>query len=399
MNVVRCCPSSKSALVSRRICREANTRATPLSLSNLRWDIFCRVIDNYGDAGVCWRLAIDLAQRGESVRLFIDQPEMIDRLRGKLVHPLQQPPVVLPWPNQQNYRSELEVADVVIEAFACDPPETYIQAMADCAIAGKPPVWINLEYLSAEDWIEQSHALPSPHPRLPLTKYFYFPGFTVGTGGLIREPAIQQSILAKDHSPGGSQKSEIAVFLFGYEQPLLADWLTAINQSAPLVRLGVAPCALQAQIDQWIERCIDIPTWTLDLLPFVPQSEFDALLASFDLLFVRGEDSFVRAQWAAKPVFWQIYPQDDHAHLVKLRAFYARYLNSGVLNAHQREVFEAFILAWNGVPPNNALGQLWSEVIEMLPALEENARIWRNDLMKQRDLVTQLRDFVAHLVK
>jgi hypothetical protein len=23
----------------------------------LHWDIFCRVIDNFGDIGVCWRLA------------------------------------------------------------------------------------------------------------------------------------------------------------------------------------------------------------------------------------------------------------------------------------------------------------------------------------------------------
>ena len=29
------------------------------------WDLFCRVIDNHGDLGVCWRLARDLAARGE----------------------------------------------------------------------------------------------------------------------------------------------------------------------------------------------------------------------------------------------------------------------------------------------------------------------------------------------
>ena len=36
------------------------------------WDIFCQVIDNFGDIGVCWRLAADLAARGHQVRLWVD---------------------------------------------------------------------------------------------------------------------------------------------------------------------------------------------------------------------------------------------------------------------------------------------------------------------------------------
>jgi len=38
----------------------------------MQWDLFCRVIDNFGDIGVCWRLAADLAGRGEAVRLWTD---------------------------------------------------------------------------------------------------------------------------------------------------------------------------------------------------------------------------------------------------------------------------------------------------------------------------------------
>ncbi len=38
----------------------------------MHWDLFCRVIDNFGDIGVCWRLAADLGARGESVRLWVD---------------------------------------------------------------------------------------------------------------------------------------------------------------------------------------------------------------------------------------------------------------------------------------------------------------------------------------
>ena len=38
----------------------------------MRWDLFCRVVDNFGDVGVCWRLACELARRGDAVRLWID---------------------------------------------------------------------------------------------------------------------------------------------------------------------------------------------------------------------------------------------------------------------------------------------------------------------------------------
>src|SRR5204863_606200 len=73
------------------------------------------------------------------------------------------------------------------ETFGCDPPEAYVHAMAGRT---PKPRWINLEYLSAEEWVEGSHALPSPNPRLPLVKHFFFPGFTPRTGGLLREESL-----------------------------------------------------------------------------------------------------------------------------------------------------------------------------------------------------------------
>ena len=37
------------------------------------WDVFCRVIDNFGDIGVCWRLARQLAgDFALHVRLWVD---------------------------------------------------------------------------------------------------------------------------------------------------------------------------------------------------------------------------------------------------------------------------------------------------------------------------------------
>ena len=356
----------------------------------MHWDIFCRVIDNFGDAGVCWRLAADLSQRGEEVRLFIDEPAVLTQLAGTTLE--QAGLEIRVWPGKEHRFDPSDVADVVIEAFACDPPTLYVDAMARRAERMTLPVWINLEYLSAEEWVGTHHRLPSPHPRYPLTKYFYFPGFTPDSGGLLREPGAVK--LTEDVTPPEDNPARtLRILLFCYRQPALQYWVDALDG----VTLSVTPCPASTQI---MEPGFHVPErLTIQHLSFVPQSAFDGVLREHDLLFVRGEDSFVRAQWAAKPVFWQIYPQDDGVHLEKLHAFYARYLDPSLLNPQERQILMDFLLAWNRTGEPHDCRRLWPPIIQMLPALRENALRWRDKLLQQPDLVTQLRAFVANLVK
>src|SRR3954468_5210062 len=154
-----------------------------------RWDVFCRVVDNFGDVGVSWRLARALAaDHGKQVRLWLDDFTVLAKLRPEIdprydVQSLEGVEVVrLREPFVVDY-----VADVVVETFGCDPPVAYVEAMAR---RDPKPRWINLEYLSAEDWVEGSHGLPSPNPRLPLVKHYFFPGFSARTGGLLRERSL-----------------------------------------------------------------------------------------------------------------------------------------------------------------------------------------------------------------
>ena len=160
--------------------------------SNLRWDIFCRVVDNFGDIGVCWRLARQLASEYRfEVRLWVDDLSSFARLNPALSAEASEqrcgPILVRHW--SPDFPS-VEVADVVIEGFACQLPESYVASMA---LRSQPPIWINLEYLSAEAWVDDCHQLRSPHPRSSLVKYFFFPGFTSKTGGLI----LEKELLAK----------------------------------------------------------------------------------------------------------------------------------------------------------------------------------------------------------
>ena len=361
------------------------------------WDIFCRVIDNFGDAGVCWRLANDLVNRGERVRLFVDQPDILAKLIGNsstasLVD-------VHVWPEDESPFNVEDVADVVIEAFACDIPSGYLHAMNE---ASKPKVWINLEYLSAESWVEDHHRMPSPHPRLALTKYFYFPGFTSLTGGLLREPALTALLQSGEAHQGTDLTTPLKIFLFSYEQPAITSWLDNLRNGSNAISLSVTPCPARPQIDAWLLSQTEHKNIDVESLEFVAQHDFDTLLSRFDLLFIRGEDSFVRAQWAGKPLIWHIYPQEEDSHLVKLLAFYDRYLDMGILSSVERSIVWQFVLAWNtGHTQASAdmLAELWPQLVAIMPSLQENAQAWRQQLLQQPDLVTQLRDFVRHLVK
>lgn len=308
----------------------------------MRWDIFCRVIDNHGDAGVCWRVAAELGARGHSVRLWMDDVSMLAWMA-----PTGAPGVeVHPWPEPF---AEVEPGDVVVEAFGCDPPPVFVERMRQ-----RRPVWLNLEYLSAEGYVERSHGLPSPVQG--LTKYFFYPGFTPRTGGLLRERDLPQRQAAFDRGAwlrarGIDARDARVISLFCYEPqalPALLDQLAdAPTTTHLLVTAGRANAALRAG------GATDRGNLRLHFLPLLTQREYDELLWSCDFNFVRGEDSIVRALLAGVPFCWQIYPQDDAAHHAKLDAFLAWLQPPPELRD--------FFLAWNAVdarplPPLDAAG-------------------------------------------
>lgn len=349
----------------------------------IRCDIFCTVVDNYGDAGVCWRLACQLvAEHGWQVRLWIDDLRPLRQLAPDFA---AGPVAVRPWPaSWPGPWPREDTAEVVIEAFACEPPAAYIEAMAGRA---RPPVWLNLEYLSAEAWVAGSHGLPSPHPRLPLVKYFYFPGFTSGTGGLLRErdydnrrkafdeASFRAEFAVPPHTPG-----ELTVSLFSYHNPalpaLIEAWAAWATPKHPLrvLRPGSS------------EAARTLGNLSLHPLPFLPQRRYDELLWACDLNFVRGEDSFVRAQWAAKPFVWQIYPQAEGTHLVKLDAFLALHPAGAALRP--------FWQAWNGMGTPD-----WNAFAASLPALNAPSLDWTKTLTAGPDLASRLVQFCVERLK
>jgi hypothetical protein len=71
--------------------------------------------------------------------------------------------------------------------------------------------WIHLEYLSAQAYAGRSHGLASPvlgGAAAGVHRWFFFPGFTPDTGGLLREAELANgaasSLTAVPGSPAGA---------------------------------------------------------------------------------------------------------------------------------------------------------------------------------------------------
>jgi uncharacterized repeat protein (TIGR03837 family) len=390
------------------------------------WDIFCKVIDNFGDIGVCWRLCLGLAERGQQVRLWVDDASALAWMA-----PGGAPGVQLrAWTDASPAIGVDTPAEVVIEAFGCEVnaawiahqsiainvqatrtidgfyEENTVGSHAPGSSAATAPLWINLEYLSAEPYAARSHGLPSPvmaGPARGMTKWFFYPGFSALTGGLLRgsevaqrlaDPLPQVAASAPPAAPSPSAPSPptshpitpLTISLFCYEPTALEPFLDQLAHAEPaselLVTAGRATRAVQQVITHKKTAKSLSPVHlqlSISYLPLLTQIQFDDLLQRCDLNFVRGEDSLVRALWAGKPFVWQIYPQSDGAHAAKLHAF----------------------LDWLQAPPDLRLfHQVWNGLsTAALPAL--NLPAWgavalaaRQRLLAQSDLVSQLLSFV-----
>ena len=389
----------------------------------MQWDIFCEIIDNYGDAGVCWRLAQDLTQRGEAVRLWMNDVSILSwMVDSNDAESLQ----LGSWDDA--LECPMPLPDVLIEAFGCEIPQPYLHDLREQCTQSTivQPVWLNLEYLSAEPYVERMHGLPSPVMSGVASgwcKHFFYPGFTSKTGGLLRE----QNLLARQKTWDVQKwRSELLgraglsqdlshqaqwLSLFSYEAMALQQWLEhLVNGSQETVLLvaagrsqrafervwqrlyGQAETLLPQADDAASVRTVRRGRCTALLLPFMPQVAFDAVLWSSDLNVVRGEDSFVRALWAGKPFVWHIYPQHDQAHHAKLDAF-LDWMNAP---SAIRRAFHA----WNTEGGQQTFDGVWKDVWDVpaqrqaWQAVVHDCREW---LEQQDDLVSQLQRHARQL--
>ncbi|MHA4979288.1 elongation factor P maturation arginine rhamnosyltransferase EarP [Pseudomonas extremorientalis] len=369
-----------------------------------RWDIFCSVVDNFGDIGVTWRLARQLvAEHACDVRLWVDDLRAFERMCPEIDVQLdqqwQEGVEVRHWPAEW---LGSPAADVVIAAFACQLPPGYMEAMAD---RERTPVWMNLDYLSAEEWVVGCHRLPSVKFK-GVQKYFFFPGFRPGTGGLLREAGLleQRRAFQQDASAQQDFLQTLGVFptagarlisLFAYENAGLASWLDVLSTDGRATHLLVPEGRILGDVQRWLglERLVagDIQqrgSLTVQVIAFVRQEQYDRLLWCCDFNAVRGEDSFVRAQWAGRPLLWHIYRQDEDIHLDKLDAFLELY--TAGLSPSARAALIGLWQAWN---TEGDMAQPWKMLLEHWPEVSQHAETWCLEQGLRADLATALVKF------
>jgi len=379
-----------------------------------RWDLFCKVVDNYGDVGWAWRLARQLCtEYGFSVRLWLDDFEVIAKLTGRK----------LPWGDTVTIAgveirrwsipfAEVEPADVIVECFACGLPETYVERMARQTTR---PAWIVMEYLSAESWVNDVHGRPSRHPRLGMDRYYFAPGFVAGTGGLLCESRLQLQCgrLQRDaqrirrwwqalglDSPA---EGEFRMSLFCYPGSAVAGLFDVLADDHESLWTVVVPGPDSLEL---VRKYFGWPlsgtphlgrrgSLSVLTVPFLRQRTFDHLLWVSDINFVRGEDSWIRAHWAGKPFVWQPYRQADGAHELKLEAFLS--LQGSSLTRPASDAIAGLFRAWN--VNSHDLAEQWQRAWRHRQEWLAGSRHRADELAAKPDLSARLVDCALRLLK
>lgn len=368
------------------------------------------MVDNFGDAGVCWRLARQLsAERGHKVRLIIDRPDYVSRLGAP--HALRrqlgqyQPQsefaagelflldgvAVFDWskPPLTALQSLTSRPDVVIAAFQCELPAD-VRAQVDRPPSAQLPLWLNLDYLSAQTWVDSSHGLPSVKPSGAI-EWFFLPGFTEASGGLIRERSAADCALPIELTACRADSLRVSLFCYG-DQPL--GWLAG-ERADLIVTAGCDQNEVRRQFGAPADAVVhDAGQTRLVFLPWLDQSQYDALLQVCDLNVVRGEDSWIRAIWAAQPFIWRPYPQSLGTDTQKLQAFLDRLLAE--FDTADAAVVRELML---GVQSRRQPQAAWLEWRRRRVSIAEGHRRFSTGLSRQTDLATRLEVFVrAHML-
>lgn len=378
-------------------------------------DIFCEIIDNYGDIGVVYRTAKELQKifPKSKIRAFLNRLDEFKKINSQVLDlPSQNIDGIeyITFDYLRDNANELLTAQVIIEAFGCQIPEEYMEIAYD-----NSELLINLEYLSAEDWIEDFHLQSSPLGRGKLKKVFFMPGFTEKSGGVIADSnyleRIQQVLENKEFyekkylSDIEDRENKIVGTLFSYEKnftPLLED-LKKLDKDVVILAMGektqdsLRKILKNFSIEDF-RNSLKYGKIEIRFLNFLNQEEYEELINIVDFNFVRGEDSFIRAVLTGKPYMWHIYCQEEYAHMDKIEGFLDKYRR--VIENFSDEDFllnmEKFFKDYNFRKENSLeLGkESYLYFFENLAKIEKYNTIFRDFLIQKCNLINKLKDFI-----
>lgn len=340
-------------------------------------DIFCQVIDNYGDVGVAYRLAREFKRvyPNKKLRFVINQIEELNLIRKS-----ENIEVIL-------YKDISKIensADLIIESFGCEIPKEYM----DKALK-KSKLIINLEYFSAEKWVDDFH-LQESFLGGNLKKYFFIPGLSEKSGGILLDneflerkkkvEANKEYYLEKFEI---KEKYDLIGSVFSYEKNFdsLIEELKKLDKKIILLILSEKT---QKNFIKYFDNGNNYDKIKFVKLPFFTYDKYEELLALCDFNLVRGEDSFVRVLLLGKPFLWHIYPQDENTHIKKLESFLEKYCSNN------KELKQTFI-------NYNINKDDFSYFFKNFKEIEKYNKNYANYLIKNCNLMEKLINFIENI--
>lgn len=340
-------------------------------------DIFCQVIDNYGDVGVAYRLAREFKRvyPNKKLRFVINQIEELNLIRKS-----EDIEIIL-------YKDISKIensADLIIESFGCEIPKEYM----DKALK-KSKLIINLEYFSAEKWVDDFH-LQESFLGGNLKKYFFIPGLSEKSGGILLDneflerkkkvEANKEYYLEKFEI---KEKYDLIGSVFSYEKNFdsLIEELKKLGKKIILLILSEKT---QKNFIKYFDNGNNYDKIKFVKLPFFTYDKYEELLALCDFNLVRGEDSFVRALLLGKPFLWHIYPQDENTHIKKLESFLEKYCSNN------KELKQTFI-------NYNINKDNFSYFFKNFKEIEKYNKNYANYLIKNCNLMEKLINFIENI--
>ena len=340
-------------------------------------DIFCQVIDNYGDVGVAYRLAREFKRvyPNKKLRFVINQIEELNLIRKS-----ENIEVIL-------YKDISKIensADLIIESFGCEIPKEYM----DKALKNVKLI-INLEYFSAEKWVDDFH-LQESFLGGNLKKYFFIPGLSEKSGGILldnefleRKKKVEANKEYYLEKFGIKEKYDLIGSVFSYEKNFdsLIEELKKLNKKVILLILSEKT---QKNFIKYFDNGNNYDKIKFVKLPFFTYDKYEELLALCDFNLVRGEDSFVRALLLGKPFLWHIYPQDENTHIKKLESFLEKYCSNN------KELKQTFI-------NYNINKDDFSYFFKNFKEIEKYNKNYANYLIKNCNLMEKLINFIENI--
>lgn len=340
-------------------------------------DIFCEVIDNYGDVGVSYRLARSLGRKypDSKIRFILNKREELKLIRGN-------DNLII---KDYNQCQNLIPSDLIVQCFACNIPDIYMEKAYNVS-----KVMINLEYFSAEDWIEDFHLQECILGRGKLKKYFFMPGLSSKSAGIL----IDEEFIFRKNNVLNNRKEYLKKFgiddkydligsIFSYEK----NFDTLISELLKLdkkILLLVMSEKTQKNFIKYFDNKYKYDKIDFVKLPFFSYGDYEELLSLCDFNFVRGEDSFVRALLLGKPFLWHIYPQEKNIHMLKLESFLEKYCGKW------EELKKSFL-------KYNLSDDDYEYFFKNLGKIEEHNKEYSRYLLENCNLINKLINFLENL--